>query len=317
MKLQKCDLHDRNLRGASCSCVPTSNQRIDIGAEREAFEAFVRSLPAAPGADKPYNLTHVGKGGNYSADSRVMQMWWAWYARARAALPTPVETQPAASKAVTAADVRGAVGYLAAHATGMAQWEWEKVSHVLLAAAAQLDVPAVETSAPSCHATIDGAWREFLQNTSSDRSTWEAFNYAWLTRGDLDPTFAQLETQCQAIWRSNVTLVCRLPKGHSGNHGCGRHTWTGEVDVKASSPEEPSEPRMPLEHYRTENGKLRKAMADLMHKCPRCRAEAKEALSAMTRKAHHPRCELMQPHGHEPPKCTCPSENGPGEQEKT
>lgn len=73
---------------------------------------------------------------------------------------------------------------------------------------------------------------------------------------------------------------------------------------------EPSEPRMPLEHYRTENGKLRKAMADLMHKCPRCRAEAKEALSAMTRKAHHPRCELMQPHGHEPPKCTCPSENG-------
>lgn len=24
MKLQKCDLHDRNLRGASCSCVPTS-----------------------------------------------------------------------------------------------------------------------------------------------------------------------------------------------------------------------------------------------------------------------------------------------------
>lgn len=74
------------------------------------------------------------------------------------------------------------------------------------------------------------------------------------------------------------------------------------------SPLEPTEPRMPLEHYRTENGKLRKAMADLMHKCPRCRAEAKEALSAMTRKVHHPRCELMQPHGHEPPKCTCPSE---------
>lgn len=27
MKLQKCDLHDRNLRGASCSCVRTSNQQ--------------------------------------------------------------------------------------------------------------------------------------------------------------------------------------------------------------------------------------------------------------------------------------------------
>lgn len=84
------------------------------------------------------------------------------------------------------------------------------------------------------------------------------------------------------------------------------------LNEPSGSPVEPSEPRMPLEHYRVENGKLRKAMADLMHKCPRCRAEAKEALSAMTRKAHHPRCELMQPHGHEPPKCTCPSENGKG-----
>lgn len=88
--------------------------------------------------------------------------------------------------------------------------------------------------------------------------------------------------------------------------GCG----VADEIWKRQSSVEPSEPRMPLEHYRTENGKLRKAMADLMHKCPRCRAEAKEALSAMTRKAHHPRCELMQPHGHEPPKCTCPSENG-------
>lgn len=57
--------------------------------------------------------------------------------------PTPPTTEP-----VTAADVRGAVGYLAAHATGMAQWEWEKVSHVLLAAAAQLDVPVIGTPAP-------------------------------------------------------------------------------------------------------------------------------------------------------------------------
>lgn len=30
MKLQKCDLHDRNLRGASCSCVPSSNQYLSI-----------------------------------------------------------------------------------------------------------------------------------------------------------------------------------------------------------------------------------------------------------------------------------------------
>lgn len=28
---------------------------------------------------------------------------------------------------------------------------------------------------------------------------------------------------------------------------------------------------------------------------------------------HHPRCELMQPHGHEPPKCTCSGLNGTGE----
>lgn len=44
------------------------------------------------------------------------------------------------------------------------------------------------------------------------------------------------------------------------------------------------DPRLPLEHYRRENAKLRKAMADLMKHCPRCRAEAKEALVEVIRK---------------------------------
>lgn len=45
----------------------------------------------------------------------------------------------------------------------------------------------------------------------------------------------------------------------------------------------PSANRLPLEHYRRENAKLRKALADLMKHCPRCRAEAKEALVEMIR----------------------------------
>lgn len=77
---------------------------------------------------------------------------------------------------------------------------------------------------------IDDAWRDFLQNTASDRSTWEAFQYAWVVRGELDPTWEQLKEQCQALWRTDVTLVCQRLKGHAGVHSCGRHTWNGECD---------------------------------------------------------------------------------------
>lgn len=94
-----------------------------------------------------------------------------------------------------------------------------------------------ETKAPALHVTLDGAWKEFLQNTASDRTTWEAFQYAWIARGELDPTWAQLEAQCQAIWRTNVTLVCQLGKGHTGAHSSGRHTWNGEVDARPSAVE--------------------------------------------------------------------------------
>lgn len=87
------------------------------------------------------------------------------------------------------------------------------------------------TSKPT---TIDAAWKEFLQNTASDRTTWEAFQYAWIVRGELDPTWEQLRTQCQALWRTDVTLVCQRPKGHEGVHRSGRHTWNGECDVKSA-----------------------------------------------------------------------------------
>lgn len=86
--------------------------------------------------------------------------------------------------------------------------------------------------------SLDSAWAAFLRDTASDRSTWEAFQYAWLARGDLDPTFQQLEAQCQAIWRTNVTLVCQLPKGHEGDHRCGRHTFNGECDIRAMRSDE-------------------------------------------------------------------------------
>lgn len=48
MKLQKCDLHDRNLRGASCSCVPSSNQRLRT--LRKTVEHFARSFQQDGGA---------------------------------------------------------------------------------------------------------------------------------------------------------------------------------------------------------------------------------------------------------------------------
>lgn len=85
---------------------------------------------------------------------------------------------------------------------------------------------APETTVRPVHPTIDEAWSEFLKNTASDRSTWEAFQYAWLTRGDLNPDWQQLEAQCQNLWRTNVTLVCHLAKGHSGDHKSGRFNWT-------------------------------------------------------------------------------------------
>jgi hypothetical protein len=85
---------------------------------------------------------------------------------------------------------------------------------------------------------IDEAWSEFIKNTTVDRSTWEAFQYAWVAAGASDPTWEQLKGQCQAIWRTDVTLVCQLPKGHQGAHHCGRHTFNGEVDVKAIRPNE-------------------------------------------------------------------------------
>lgn len=33
--------------------------------------------------------------------------------------------------------------------------------------------------------TIDDAWREFIQNTASNRDVWEAFQYAWSFREEL------------------------------------------------------------------------------------------------------------------------------------
>jgi hypothetical protein len=44
------------------------------------------------------------------------------------------------------------------------------------------------------------------------------------------------------------------------------------------------EQRLSLEHYRRENAKLRKALADLMRHCPQCKAEAREALRQMVLK---------------------------------
>jgi hypothetical protein len=58
------------------------------------------------------------------------------------------------------------------------------------------------------------------------------------------------------------------------------------VAIRRADAPETDDPRMPLEHYRAENGKLRKALADLMKHCPRCRAEAKEAMSEMIRKGN-------------------------------
>jgi hypothetical protein len=46
------------------------------------------------------------------------------------------------------------------------------------------------------------------------------------------PTWEELQAQCQAIWRTDVTLVCTLPKGHEGEHRNGRFTFNGEVDVR-------------------------------------------------------------------------------------
>jgi hypothetical protein len=46
-------------------------------------------------------------------------------------------------------------------------------------------------------------------------------------------TAEQLAAQCQALWRTNYTLVCTMPKGHEGDHkaDCG-WTFNGEVDIR-------------------------------------------------------------------------------------
>jgi len=38
-------------------------------------------------------------------------------------------------------------------------------------------------------------------------------------------TMYTLKLQCQALWRTDITLVCCLPKGHDGNHKA-RNGWT-------------------------------------------------------------------------------------------
>src|SRR5690606_15404467 len=46
--------------------------------------------------------------------------------------------------------------------------------------------------------------------------------------------FDDLKKQCQCLWRTDATLVCRLPKGHEGDHREGAFTWNGEVDTRAA-----------------------------------------------------------------------------------
>jgi hypothetical protein len=52
-----------------------------------------------------------------------------------------------------------------------------------------------------------------------------------------DALLKHLAGQCQAIWRTNFTIICTLPKDHDGDHraDCG-YTFNGEVDVRASQP---------------------------------------------------------------------------------
>lgn len=60
--------------------------------------------------------------------------------------------------------------------------------------------------------------------------------------------FDQLREQCQCMWRSDVTLICRLPKGHEGDHREGRFTWNGPIDARAGQP--PGADQLDAERYR-------------------------------------------------------------------
>jgi hypothetical protein len=51
-----------------------------------------------------------------------------------------------------------------------------------------------------------------------------------------DERLAELAAQCQDLWRTNITMVCRLPKGHDGDHrGDNGWTWNGNTQ-KAGEP---------------------------------------------------------------------------------
>lgn len=58
-----------------------------------------------------------------------------------------------------------------------------------------------------------------------------------------DALYQKKQNECQAIWRTNMTLVCSLPKGHDGDHrdACG-YTFTGEVDIRQAVTKDAAQP---------------------------------------------------------------------------
>lgn len=120
---------------------------------------------------------------------------------------------------------------------GGIQWTQDAVDFACLVAQhAYVEIGRLQTALQSSRDETARAcqdYREALaENTKLKRAVSEP--PAELRGNDL---YQKKINECQAIWRTNMTLVCTLPKGHDGDHraDCG-YTFNGEVDVRAAQP---------------------------------------------------------------------------------